>query len=198
MKRFLVFLCGFSFLFAIAGSAWAVPIDFALDAGNSSVTLSNVHEAGAHLSADLYSGLGDTAFSLGDNQSQTFDFLTLSVDPTWFVGGGSAEITATLAFDQPDALDVTGSGTAIYAQLFGFISGEGLIWGPVDSPIYLTNGDYFDIVFNNLVNFCGDANVTATVTAHSAQVPEPTTALFLGACLLGLIFIGRKKLRSNR
>ena len=95
-----------SLMFGIVGPINAIPISFSIDMADSSVALSNISQFGTSTSASLASAPAD--FLLADGKWQTVDFFSLAVSPTFFVGGGPADITATLAFSDPEFVSVTG------------------------------------------------------------------------------------------
>jgi hypothetical protein len=196
MKKLLVLLCAMMLVFTIARSASAIPIDFDI-ASNSSVTLSNVSTWGfTSISADIVTGLGEELFSLDDGESYTFDFFEIAVDG---IGFGNADVNATLAFDNPPGLAVTGNGSGGWITFYGFISGGYLKWTNMPQILTLSNGDYFDVSFENveIIGFGNTTTVTATVTAHAAPVPEPATVMLVGAGLLGMITFGRKRFNKK-
>jgi len=146
-------------VFTLVATAGAIPIDFNL-AGEpySSVELDNISTTGCTgISAILSENLEDVEFSLDYGESYTFDFFDIIVDG--FFGWGTANIEATLAFDQPAGSEITGTGNGNWFTIFGVISGGCLIgWGtanieatlafdqPAGSEITGTgNGNWFTI-----------------------------------------------------
>ncbi len=198
MKKLLVFLCAIALVFTMAGSASAVPIVFDVaDGPDSSVTLSNVSTLGwTSISADLVTDLDDQIFSLDDGESYTFDFFLLTVTG---LGLGTADLQATLAFDSPPGYQVTGSGSGGWFTIFGIISGGCLTWADMPQTLTLTDGNYFDVDFENVLiaGLGNTTTVSATVTAHAAPVPEPSTILLVGTGLIGIIGFGRKWLNKK-
>ena len=200
MKKFLL-LCASILVFGSAQSANAIPINFDVDASQSSVEITNVStwpNGWTSISAILDTGLDSEIFSLNDGESYTFDFFQITVDG---LGTGTADIEATLAFEQPSGSEITGNGSGWWGTIYGVISAGYLGWVDMPQAITLANGDYFDVDFEDVavVGFGNSTTVSATVTAHAAPVPEPTTILLSGIGLLGMGFYLRKrKLRSQK
>lgn len=202
MKKLLMFLFSTVLVLSLAGNVAAIPISFDVAGApdnegefGSSVTLSNEIEFNSSISADVCSSLDNEIFSLGDGESYTFDFFTLAVDGG-ILGVGSADIEATLAFEQPPGEATTGQGSGGYiTTLWGSISGGYLTWNDMPQTTFLANGDSFAVDFEDIIEggLGSTTTVSATVTATAAPVPEPSTIMLMGVGLLGLVGYSRKR-----
>ena len=144
--------------------------------------------------ASIVEDLDDENFSLSEGQSYTFDFFEVTVDG---LGRGSADVTATLAFDEPNE-SASAGGSGDWFTIGARFSGGILTWGDQPDPILLPGGEMIGIEFSAVheLGFGNSAIVTATVK-NIASVPEPPTMLLLGSGLIGLSgFVRRRHKRS--
>ena len=186
----------------IAGPAFA--LTFSVDEATSDITLSGE-------SYWVLFGIGYTAvdadlatpysnpYVLGDGETMQFEFATLAIEGRNIAGAGSADVSATVAFDT--GLDPYYSeGHGAYATIFGGVVDAGYLnWTSDPGIITLGNGDYFevallDIDFGIDIGCNNTYSIFAEVTGHAAPVPEPGTIVLMGLGLVGLAGMGRKKL----
>jgi hypothetical protein len=203
MKRFLLFAA--TLLMAVAVASPASALHFGIDGPNSSVDISNIWKKGLFVYdpvAALNPGLDDIGFDLHPGQSFTFDFFHITVGGK--IGGGHADISATLAFEEPEKVSGSAEGEGSWFTFLGFISYGELHWTHQPEEIVLTEPnkdgiDSFSIVFSDIKEFGlgNKATVQATVTAGgAAPVPEPGTIMLMGIGLVGLARVGRRKIKA--
>ena len=196
MKKITILLCSLMLGLGIVGNAGA--LDFVVDS-HTDVSLGNISSIGwTSLTPELSLSSGDN-FSVEVGKTEKIDFFTLTA--TGF-GLGSADVSATLAFDPP-AIAATGTGDLGWFTVFGAISGGYLSWDNSTLPaIFNVSEEIIGIDFEEgIAIVCGQtATVHAYITNYgdgTVPVPEPQTMLMLGSVLLGLVVVTRKRFNDR-
>jgi hypothetical protein len=131
--------------------------------------------------------LGSVAFALEPGQSMTFDFFSIAVQG---IGGAVGEVTASLAFDDPSGITVTGSGAGAFVTLRGLLTAGMLGWANAPWSVTSADGSQFTVAFSDVSAFGlgNSAQITATVSSlAAASVDEPSIAGLLLAAILSFI-----------
>lgn len=178
------------------------------------VFVSDIHDRHLRVVDQRLSGVGLHLFSCasltGSFGTGATNFAWTPTSPTdsidvanffdWKVSGSGFEtytVDVTLAFSSPDASSTTGSGGGYYATLFGVVSKGSLIWDDVPSLTF-AQGSTLDIEFDDIKFAAGLGNRISSGASFAgntviAPVPLPASVPLLGAGLLGLWAVGRRK-----
>ncbi|TVP61768.1 MAG: hypothetical protein EA349_00140, partial [Halomonadaceae bacterium] len=110
----------------LSTGAMAAPLlDFETSLENSSVEVVGGWDIGlGDLQLNLSDNLATTNFSLAQGESHTFDFFNIKLPK---LGVGDTDISATLAFLQPEETSGTGEGNGFWISKLFFSAGD-LLW----------------------------------------------------------------------
>lgn len=185
--------------FAVSAQAATYPT-FTLDTAASSIHLTYDTSCTQLSCATVTGSFG--AGATGFNWTPTADGQTIDVDDFfhWTVSGFGLEhlnVAVQLAFTSPSSATGGGTGTGFVKTLFGVLSGGALTWSAID-PIDFADGSRLDIAFESLHGFWLGHHVSsgASFTAQTPEVPAvplPASIPLLGAALLALAALGRRR-----
>lgn len=215
MKKFLVFLCAILLVFAFAGSSAAFYMDFEeglggdgtqiigvpgvtfTSSGGQTWTYGDINTGGYNVTSvdtgdtygtGRYNMYGDVFAWLGTSG----DWGRIDFDDengTWFqVGVSAANYFYLEAYaDDGTLLDSATTGVPACTTWEGYTD---MVFLRVDAP---ENFNISYVIVHDSGNYWGVDNMSGDMEG-GYPVPEPATMLLLGSGLIGLAFLGRKKL----
>ena len=174
---------------------------FVLDTGASSIDVTQGSGCQLFSCATLIGSFGSGA--TGFNWTPTSAYESVHVDNffDWVVSGAGLEsftVAVTLVFSQPDATFSNGSGSGLFATFYGIVSAGFLQWSSIDSVTF-AQGSTLDIGFDDVYAYgfgnsvSSGATFTGNPVVEVSPVPLPASVPLLGAGLLALGLIGRRR-----
>lgn len=213
--RKIIFLCFIGLFLLSAANAWASPFDFDLGFGNSAIS----GYAGPYASVNVdLNASGDTAtitFDSYSNESYMYymgatgaaavnvncdpsDYAVTNITPSVdFADGGSGQESGFGKFNQTiDGKDA--SFKDITTQIiFDLVRTTGT-WGSAGEVLKTNlNGNLAAAHILVWDDSLGKIVATGYAGDGAASVPEPSTLLLLGASLVGLAGISRKRFKKS-
>jgi len=189
MKKFLFLLCAFLLVLGIAGSASAIPVQFAGNGHYYEVMTTKPNGANfnsfwstALIYSDDYSYLGETSYFATVTSQAENDFIAGLV-------AGVGEKSWLGATDRLSEGNWIWAATGEAVTYINWASGE-----PNNAGWF--GEHYLEMYTNGLWNDAGGLEWKGAYVVEfngKASVPEPSTMLLLGVGLLGLAGAGRKK-----
>ena len=205
MKKLLVFLCAIALIFSITATANALIYYGDRSDWESAVTC--FVETSDYPGAEYSTLAAGTGFGVGFGESLSFDvdLGVRAIGSSWATWSGG--YTGEVLFTGYDTLSLTGTFTPGALLGFGF-EAEPNPFSWVDITLALADGSSFtQSVYGgsgaSFFGWTGSDVTTMTISSETdfaigrmvaAGVPEPATMLLLGSGLIGLGFLGRKKL----
>lgn len=201
-------------LVGVSAGAMAAPVAFNVTGGSFTVG-SGYGTGGGQLDVTFTNLVTPQSFSLDVGQTASFLYGRATLNETCINSGvllvdvlngcgvGASEqnnlgVTANLTFTNP--LSYTVQNVAITGAIAGTVNGDSATDFFIDfSPVTVNFGvtgsfvvDIGDLFFNSTGSITNGANVTLT----AAPIPEPASLALLGAGLIGLGVVRRRKQRA--
>lgn len=190
-KLLLAGILGSALLAGTAANAASMIFEF--DPSLSSIQVTDQGDCflGAGCSVTPSLNLPAGAFAVDQGTTQSFNFATFDLSGIgWDTG---VQLTATLAFIDPNVSPATSSGKASYGTFLGVFNAGKLTWTSV-APITTSNGSEFTVSFEDLKGLGAGTVYDSVDISVIRAVPEPATWAMM---LLGFFGLGAT-LRTRR
>lgn len=182
-KNLLTILASGLLLFGITGNAMAYTIPYTETYDPGTNYLMSTELTGQHLSHSWTFDITDHEGWSTPNQVFNDGTIVLTLQDDGGQGDGPDKATFTFELGTGVTNSTIQSFTGVSFTVDASAFNDGLIWATLTA----TDGDFYFI--------SAVLNVTSDVNAP-IPAPEPSTVLLLGSGLLGLIYVGRKRVRK--